>query len=71
MQSHIRKIVDDQEITDPNIILNKITNFYESLFKKMTEGVPPKLLIFLIKFSFQNSILLKLMSCLKNNCISP
>ena len=34
MQSHICKIVNDQEITDPNIILNKIRNFYESLFKK-------------------------------------
>ena len=33
MQSQICKIiVNDQEITDPNIILNEI-NFYESLFK--------------------------------------
>ena len=35
MQSQIRKIiVNDQEITNPNIILNEIRNFYESLFKK-------------------------------------
>ena len=35
MQSQIRKIiVNDQEITDLNIILNEIRNFYESLFKK-------------------------------------
>ena len=35
MQSQIPKIiVNDKEITDPNIILNKIRNFYESLFKK-------------------------------------
>ena len=27
-------IVNDQETTDPNKILNKIRNFYESLFKK-------------------------------------
>ena len=35
MQSQIRKIiVNDQEITDPNIILNETRNFYKSLFKK-------------------------------------
>ena len=35
MKSQIRKnIVNDQEITDPNIILNEIRNFHESLFKK-------------------------------------
>ena len=35
MQSQIHKIiVNDQEITDPNIILNEIRNFHESLFKK-------------------------------------
>ena len=34
-QSQIRKIiVNDQEITDPHKILNKIRNFYESLFEK-------------------------------------
>ena len=41
MQSQIRKIiVNDQEITDPNIILNEIRNFYESLFKK-GDSKPP------------------------------
>ena len=35
MQSQIRKIiVNNQEITDPNIMLNETRNFYESLFKK-------------------------------------
>ena len=35
MKSQIRKnIVNDQEITDPNIILNETRNFYKSLFKK-------------------------------------
>ena len=30
MQNQIRKIlVNDQETTDPNIILNEISNFYE------------------------------------------
>ena len=34
MQSQISKIiVNDQEITDPNIKLNEIRNFCESLFK--------------------------------------
>ena len=33
MQSQIRKIiVNDQEITDPNIILNEIRKFLEYLF---------------------------------------
>ena len=33
MQSQIRYIiVTDQEITDPNIKLNEIRNFYESFF---------------------------------------
>ena len=27
-------MINDQEITDPNKILNEIRNFYESLFKK-------------------------------------
>ena len=35
MQNQIRKIiVNDQEITYPNIILNDVKNFYKSLFKK-------------------------------------
>ena len=34
-RSHIPKIiVNDQEIADPNKMLNEIRNFYESLFKK-------------------------------------
>ena len=56
MKSQIRKIiVNEQEIIDPNIILNEIRDFYESLFK-IGDSNPPsqKLTIFLIRFSFQN-----------------
>ena len=50
MQSQIRKIiVNDQEITDPNIILNEIRNFYESLFKKGDSKRPSKINDFLDK----------------------
>ena len=60
-QSQIRKIiVNDQEITDPNKILNEIRNFYESCFKKGDSKPPTKLTIFLIRLRFQNKILLKL-----------
>ena len=55
MQSQICKIIaNDQEITDPNTILNEIRNFYEFLFKKVTQNVSSKLMISLIRFSFQN-----------------
>ena len=50
MQSQIRKIiVNDQEITDPNIILNEIRNFYESLFKKGDSKHPSQINDFLEK----------------------
>ena len=50
MQSQIRKIiVNDQEITDPNIILNEIRNFYESLFKKGNSKCPSQIHDFLDK----------------------
>ena len=49
-QSQIRKIiVNDQEITDPNKILNKIRNIYESLFKKGDSKPPPQINDFLGK----------------------
>ena len=50
MQSQIRYIiVTDQEITDPNIILNEIRNFYESLFKKGGSKSPSQINDFLDK----------------------
>ena len=50
MQSQICKIiVNDQEITDPNIILNEIRNFYESLFKKDDSKSPSQINDFLDK----------------------
>ena len=50
MQSQIRYIiVTDQEITDPNIILNEIRNFYESLFKKDDSKSPSQINDFLDK----------------------
>ena len=55
VQSQIRQIiVNDQEITDPNTILNEIRNFCEFLFKKVTQNVSSKLMIFLIRFTLQN-----------------
>ena len=46
----IRKIiVNDQETTDPNIILNEIRNFYESLFKKGDSKRPSQINDFLDK----------------------
>ena len=50
MQSQIRKIiVNDKEITDPNIILNEIRNFDESLFKKGDSKFPSQINDFLDK----------------------
>ena len=49
MQSHTRKIVNDQEISDPNIILNKIRNLYESLFKNGDRKRPSQITDFLDK----------------------
>ena len=42
-------IVNDQEITDPNKILNEIRNFYESLFKKGHSKPPSQINDFLDK----------------------
>ena len=54
MQSQIYTIiVSDQEITDPNMILNEIRNFCESLFKKDNSKPPSEINnFFLISFSF-------------------
>ena len=50
MQSQYRKIiVNDQAITDPNIILNEIRKFYESLFKKNDSKRPSQINHFLNK----------------------
>ena len=50
MQSRIRKIiVNYQEITDPNIILNEIRNFCESLFKKCDSKLASQINDFLDK----------------------
>ena len=55
MQSQIRKIiVNDQEITDPNIILNEIRKFSEPLFKKGDSKPPSQINDFLDKVHFQN-----------------
>ena len=52
MQSQIRKIIiNDQEITDLNKMLNEIRNFYESLFKNGNSKPPSKLNDFLDKSS--------------------
>ena len=50
MKSQIRKIiVNDQKITDPNIILNEIKTFYETLFKKSDSKPPAQINDFLDK----------------------
>ena len=55
MQSQIRKIiVNNQEITDPNIMLNEIRNFYESLFKKSDSKRLSKINDFLDKGQLPN-----------------
>ena len=49
-RSQIRKIiVNDQDIADPNKILNEIGNFYESLFKKGDSKPPSQINDFLDK----------------------
>ena len=42
-------MVNDQEITHPNKILNEIRNFYESLFKKGDSKSPSQINDFLDK----------------------
>ena len=50
MQRQIRIIiVNDQEITDPNTVLNEIRNFYESLIKKGDSKRPSQINDFLDK----------------------
>ena len=47
-QSQICKIiVNDQEVTDPNKMLNEIRNFYKSLFKKGDSKPPSQINDFL------------------------
>ena len=44
VQSQIRKIIlNDQEITDPNKILNEIRKFYEVLFKEGNSKSPTQI----------------------------
>ena len=44
VQSQIRKIIlNDQEITDPNKILNEIRKFYEFLFKEGNSKSPSQI----------------------------
>ena len=63
-QSQIRKIiVNDQEISDPNKILNETGNFYESPFKKGHSKPPSQINDFLDKFQ-----LLKLNTTETNEC---
>ena len=40
VENHLKIIVNDQEIADPNKILNEIRIFYESLFRK-GDSKPP------------------------------
>ena len=64
MQSQIRKIiVNDQEITDPNIILNEIRNFYESLFKKGDSKRPSQINDFLDKVQLPKSNITEINEC--------
>ena len=75
MQSQITKIiVNDQEITDSNIILNEIRNFYESLFKKGDSKPPSQINDFFYKVQLPklnaNELMDAAMSSLKKNCIS-
>ena len=49
-QSQIRKIiVNDQEVTEPNKIINEIRNFYESCFKEDDSKSPSQINDFLDK----------------------
>ena len=64
MQSQIRKIiVNDQEITDPNIILNEIRNFYESLFKKGDSKSPSQINDFLDQIQLPKSNIIEINKC--------
>ena len=63
MQSQIRKIiVNDQEITDPNIILNEI-NFYKSLFRKGDEKCPSQIDDFIDKVQLPKSNITEINDC--------
>ena len=65
-QSQIFKtIVNDQEITDPNKILNEIRIFFKSLFKKCDSKSLTQINKFIDKIQ-----LTKILSCLKKKCIS-
>ena len=64
MQSQIRKIiVNYQEITDPNIILNEIRNFCESLFKKCDSKLPSQINDFLDKFQLPKLNITEINEC--------
>ena len=75
MQSQISKIiVNDQEITDPNIKLNEIRNFCESLFKTGNWKPPSQIKDFLDKVQVPKSNITKINECddelLKKNFVS-
>ena len=54
MQSQIRKvIVNDQEITDPDMKLETFTNLF---LKRVTQNLPPILTIFWIRFGSASKI---------------
>ena len=64
MQNQICKIiVNDQEITDPNIILNEIRNFYESLFKKGDSKRSSQINHFLDKVQFPKLNITEINEC--------
>ena len=73
-RSQIRKIiVNDQEIADPNKILNEIRIFYESLFEKGDSKPRFQINDFLRKVQLPKllKVMIATMSCLKKSCISP
>ena len=54
-QRQIRKVmVNIQEITDPNKIKNVIRIFMNLFLKRVTQNLPPKSTILLIRFRFVN-----------------
>ena len=75
MQSQICKIiVNDQEITYPNIILNEIQIFYESFFKKGDSKCLSQVNDFLDQVQLQKLNITEINECdneLSKNCISP
>ena len=64
IQSQIRKIiVNDQEITDPSIILNGVRHFYESLFKNSDSKRPSQINDFLEKIQLSKLNISEINEC--------